>query len=176
VRVKKFLKWTVQALVLLYSVIAITALTSNKFKAERLVEILPVILLLAIGLGALFYIVEEYIIPWRKKKIAQKLVRIFNGKQISDEVTEFSLYGFTFYTYYHFDLKMSRYGGTKEIISFHIPREQISNLTRKPKVTLSPDFCNGIATYRVDQAKGGALGLAKRRLLKRFDPGNYYSG
>jgi len=168
---KRFLIWTLKGFILLSAMLIIKALV-GEFDKSRLGISIVVILIGSLILGLIFYLLELKFIPWRKQKLMNKLVRIFSSTPISENIAYFKLGGFDFFAEIEFKLEMSEYSGSAEIISFHIPRQQIDRLPMKPDFKFKNDSCNGIETYRVFQTNGLGLKHAKKQFEKRIGKQN----
>ena len=163
---KTFIKWTLSGLVFLIGITLLSTLT-EKFDKSRLGVTTIAIIIGSVALGLLFYFLERKYVPWRKKNISNRLLKLFNANKISDSISTFQLEGFDFIAQIDFHLVMSQYGNT-ELISFHIPRKQIDVLQSKPDFKLIPDHCNGKETYCVYKTNSWGLGLAKKRIEKKL--------
>ena len=164
---KIFTKWTLYGFFFLGTVALFTILTTD-FDNKRLPTVIIGVTIGAVLLGLTFYFTETKYIPWRKKRIQNKLTTIFNARPIADNLAEFKIGGLTFIVHIEFRLKMSRYGNS-EIVSFHIPRQLVDRLPLKPSFKYEEDTCNDIKTYRVYQTNGFGLKIAERRFNEKLD-------
>lgn len=164
---KIFIRWTLIGILCLGGIALFTILTSD-FDSTQWPTVILATIAGAVLIGLTFYLVETKYIPWRSKRIQNKLASIFDAKPIADNLAEFNMHGITFLVLIEFQLSISKYGNA-EIVSFHIPRQQADRMLVKPKFKYILDTCNDIPTYRVYQTNGFGLALAKRRFDKKID-------
>ena len=164
---KLFLKWTFKAFLLFAAIEGFSILLEgfDKTQVGRSIVAIPIG---SVILGLFFYWLEVKYIPWQRKRLTRKLIKIFGAKPISETVAHFKLGSFDFYTELEFNLKIPTHAGNVSIVNFHIPRQQIDRFPVKPDFKLRQAFYNGIATYKIYQTNGLGLKLAKRRFEKKL--------
>ena len=164
---KLFFKWTFKAFLLLAAVEGFSILFEG-FDKTQIGRLVVGASISSVTLGLLFCLLEVKYIPWKKKSLTKKLIKVFDAEPISETVAYFKLGSFDFYTELEFNLRMSMYAGNVAIVNFHIPRQQIDRFPIKPDFKLRQAFCNGMATYKIYQTNGLGLKLAKRRFEKKL--------
>ncbi|MGB1039545.1 MAG: hypothetical protein ACPGVD_01580 [Flavobacteriales bacterium] len=166
---KIFLKWLLRTSILLIGISLITILTlTDDFDNSRIPKIILVLVGGILFLSLFFYLLEVKIIPWRIKKLNQKIIRTFDATEISTNCARFTLGSYEFYSVIHISLTLSQYGGGREFIHFHIPKNQIDSAVIKPKFKLKNSNVNGIETYIVFETNGLGINFAKKRIENKI--------
>lgn len=131
-------------------------------------ESLFVILIGSSALGAFFYLIEDKYFPFRRKQILEKVIRIFQSEPISESQAKFKIGKYDVIIDISFILSLNKYAANGEVISFHIPRNQLTNEKLIRPLSQIEEQLNGKPTYRIYQTNGIGLKLAKRRIDKRL--------
>lgn len=163
---KVFIKWTLAGLLFL-SVFSLLMILTSDFKPSRIPVVLKTIALGSLGFGVAFYLIETVLIPNRRRIIRNNLIRLFDAKQVHDDLFQLTWGGFDFIVKVEFRLTFSKYH-SGEFVSFHLPRTLIDGMNLKPDFQYEPDVCNGVKTYKVLQTRGFFLKRAKRILEEKL--------
>ncbi|MCB0761289.1 MAG: hypothetical protein KDC12_07160 [Flavobacteriales bacterium] len=127
-----------------------------------------IVLFGAIGLGFFFYLIETKFVPFRRKQILKKVIKVFDARVLSDSRAEFGVGGNTVIVDIHFALSLNTYSVQGEVISFHVPKDSVDSLELPKPLTRIEASLDHMPTYRIYQTNGMGLKLAKRRIDRCF--------
>jgi hypothetical protein len=164
---KVFLKWTLLAFLFLSVMVSISIFSSG---VEQ-IHIFPGLIAVIAGalfLGIFYYSFQTWFIPFRRSQLTKKLNRLFGARTITESISHFRMGLFDVYAQIDHQLVMAEHG-SYELISFHIPREQIGFLVNRSERQFAESYCNGIATYRIYQSAAWNLNSAKTKIEKRLN-------
>lgn len=162
---KVLLKWTLRSFLFAF-IIGLTTAIGEGFKNIHLLDGLIATVVGSLALGGIFYFIEVKWIPYRKTKLTKKIARICSSNTISETVTHFKFGMLDVYTHLEYNLKLATYQTSIELVTFHIPRNQIGFVVSGKKKSFRESECNGILTYAVYQTNSWGLKLAQKRLDK----------
>lgn len=160
---KAFLKWWVLAFVLLASILTVN-LIAGKFQHADYGRAVSIIAIGATILALFFLFVERVLVPWRKRFISKKVMRIFNAKPVDETRFVYEIGGLQFFISIHIHLTMSLYSSGIERILFHLPKDHYDRLPVKPKGNVTHDHFENIPTRVVHASAPGGLAKAKKRI------------
>jgi len=123
---KIFLKWTIRAFLFII-VVGLVTIIKEGIKNIHIKDGLLFLVVGSIALGAFFYFIEAKLIPKRKVMLRKKISRLFGANAVTETITHFKLGMFDVYTELEYNLMISQHH-SHELISFHIPRDQIIHL------------------------------------------------
>jgi len=165
---KSFLIWALKALVFITIIAIITLISEGGFDGVELSFLIPWILGSSIFLGFIFWVTEKKYIPYKRKKLNEKIAKIFEGKIVSENSCTFKLGELDVITEVEFSLNIYESSGAMGFIYFHTARSQVDKIQNKYQLKLREDFLEGLPTYNFYQTNGWGLKLAKRRLEKKL--------
>ena len=160
---KVFFKWLVISFFFLLVIGAVNALSAGLSHIHIVDGLLAIVAGAAI-LATLFYFVEVKLIPGRKVKVLNKVISLFGAYPVTDTITKVTIAKLDMYIELKFDLHMSEHGAYSELVSFHIPKQQIDAMKTKPDFTYKHAVCNGIPTYMIYQTNSMGLKRAKKKI------------
>ncbi|WP_421750287.1 hypothetical protein [Croceimicrobium sp.] len=163
---KTFLKWTAKGAVFIGIILLVLY-----FIGEVKTGLPGTLLILVIGsvlLGALFSFAELILIPYRRKRLLQKIVRLFKAKPLTDSLAKWEFGRYEIYIDISFDLKITEQAGNVELISFYIPAHQLRAYQLAMPLSQKEAEFRGMKTYRIYQTNGMGLKLAKGRISKQL--------
>ncbi len=92
---KLFFKWTFKAFLLLAAVEGFSILFEG-FDKTQIGRLVVGASIGSVILGLLFCLLEVKYIPWKKKSLTKKLIKVFDAEPISETVAYFKLGSFDF--------------------------------------------------------------------------------
>ncbi|KAA3624204.1 MAG: hypothetical protein DWQ02_23365 [Bacteroidetes bacterium] len=131
-------------------------------------ESILVLLTCSIILGGFFYLIEDKWFPIRKKKMLKKVVQIFQAEPLSESQAKFKAGKYDVIIDITFVLRLSQYAPNGEVITFHVPRNQLNDKKLARPLSKIEEQLNNKPTYRIYRTNGMGLKLAKRRIEKRL--------
>ena len=161
---KQFFDWTIKAGSMFSLIFLFLYFTGQS--DIGLWEAILVLVVCSVLLGVFFYLLEVKYFPIRKKQLMKKVIRIFDAHQISETQAKFKKGRYEIIVNIDFILRMSQYSQSGEVISFHVPRNQLGPMKLKRPLSQIEDKLNGKLTYRIYQTNGMGLKLAKKRIEK----------
>ena len=135
------------------------------------IEIWESFLVIIIGsstLGAFYYLIENKYFPFRRKQMLKKVTRIFQAEPLSESQAKFKIGKYDVIIDINFILSLNKYAANGEVVSFHIPKNQLTDDKLTRPLSQIEEQLNGKPTYRIYQTNGMGLKLAKRRIDKRL--------
>ena len=115
----------------------------------------------------LLYLLDKKYLPKRKTEITNQLIEIFNAEPFTEGVMKFEIDTIDFFVEIEVDFKLGfQTLANIETVRFHIPRNQIDQLSTKPRFELKENKIDRIQTYNVYETDGMGLKLAKEKLKK----------
>ncbi|QNR25172.1 hypothetical protein [Croceimicrobium hydrocarbonivorans] len=163
---KTFFRWLIKAGLLLVSIILVVFL-SGDLKSGPL-ETFLIILGGSSLLALLFSFLELKYIPYRRKKLMRKIVRLFGAIALTDSVAKWEFGRYEIYIDISFDLKITEQAGNLELISFYIPANQLRAYQLDIPLSQKEAEFRGMKTYRIYQTNGMGLKLAIGRISKQL--------
>jgi hypothetical protein len=122
------------------------------------------ILLFVVLIEFLFYYLDSKYLPERKARITNELIKTFKAKPFSDGILKFKIESNDFFAETIVDFKLGLQIANIETIKFHLPRNQVNQLSIPPEFELVEDEIDGIKTYGVYQTNRAGLKLAQEKL------------
>lgn len=163
---KTFIKWTKRAGIM-FGLMFLVLYITEQVKIE-IWESFLLFLLGSSALGAFFYLIEDKYFPFRRKQMLKKVTQIFQAEPLSESQAKFRTGRYDVFIDISFILSLNKYAANGEVISFHIPKNQLTDNKLTTPLSQIEEQLNGEPTYRIYQTNGMGLKLAKRRIDKRL--------
>ena len=161
--INRIKKWIGRYLVLFIVEIISLILVNRNGNLERMMNATIAILVISVLLGILTGAFEYYLSS-HVNKYNDRIINLFNGEKLSESTSKFRIGKYDIYCNVNFELERSKFN----MITFHIPRNQIDKKKKKPKTHLSESTFEDKETYLVYSTYGFSLKKTKRELLKIF--------
>ena len=143
-----------------FLILVIVALAITYSGGSRLIAILLVVGLIEF----LFYYLDSKYLSKRKAEITNELMKTFGAEPFSEGIMKFKIGPIDFFVETEVDFKLGLQLANIETIKFHLPRNQVDQLSTTPEFELVEDEIDGIKTYGVYQTDIAGLKLAKEKL------------
>ena len=135
-----FLKWFLAAILFLGLIVGIEIIRMGKINYDTLLTTSIFCFCASIFLATVFWFIEGKYIPFRKRKIIEKIISNVDGKEVKESLISFGYQKLYFYAELEINLSMSKYGGYSEtiIISVVVPENILMKemLSRKYKLRI----------------------------------------
>ena len=161
---KNFIKCTIRA-GRIFGIVFLIQYITNQVK----VEIWESFLLFFIGsstFGALFYLIDYKYFPLQKKQLLKKVTQIFQAEPLSESQAKFKIGKYDVTIDISYIQSLNKYAANVEVISFYIPKNQLTDDKLTHPLSQKEQHLNGIPTYRIYQTNEIGLKLAKQRIYK----------
>ena len=163
---KAFTKWNIRTGIL-FGIMILILFVTGQVKVDFF-DLVIIFLSGTISLGSFMYLVEVKYIPFRRKQVLKKILRIFDAEPVSDSQAKFKIGNYDLTVYVEFILSLNNYAANGEVISFHVPRIQLKQGELNRPLSQIEEILNGKRTFRIYQTNGMGLKLAKRRIEKNL--------
>lgn len=159
---KIFTKWNLRTGIF-FGVMILVLFVTGQVKVDFL-ELIGIYLFGTVSLGTFMYLIEDKYFPFRRKQVLQKILRIFNAEPVSDSQAKYKVGNYDIIVDIDFILSLNKYAANGEVISFHIPRNQLKNNQLNRLLSQVEERLNGMPTFRIYQTNGMGFKLAKKRI------------
>lgn len=163
---KTFTKWNIRTGIFIGAMLLLL-FVKGEVKVGFL-ELIGVFLIGTVSLGTFMYLIEDKYFPVRRKKVLKKVVQIFNADPISDYQAKFKVNNYDILVDVDFVLSLNMSAPNGEVVSFHIPRDQLENRELSKPLSQIEELFNEIETFRIYQTNSMGLKLAKKRIEKNL--------
>ena len=163
---KTFAKWNIRTGIFFGIMILILFIT-GQVKVEFW-DLVVIFLIGTISLGTFMWLVEDKYLPFRRKQVLKKILRIFEAEPVSDSQAKFKSGNYDITIDIDFILSLNNYAANGEVISFHVPRTQLKHEKLNRSLSKIEEVLDGRQTFRIYQTNGMGLKLAKRRIEKNL--------
>jgi hypothetical protein len=165
--VRIFLKWTGRSFLYLLAFVSLSILFSKQGKVYWKEGAIAVVAG-SLFLGALYYFLEAVYYPWRKEKLADRLIGLFSARPVSPHTAHFRIANFDIYTEINYDPKVAGDTSYGELIRFHIPMHQLMAYDDTGFLKYRIGYINGMDSCIVYEGDGLNLRKLRKGLEKEM--------